>query len=97
MSLVEAPQQITDAPALLERALGGYLLVQASPGTAERVAGAVGKIDLVEEATLVAGPYDVIVRVRRGGDAAAWSKLVSETWDVAGVLRAVPCLPATSP
>lgn len=68
-----------------------YVLIQTEQGKMERAAEQVEKIQGVEEAVVVTGPYDVIARVTAEELDAIGKLIVSEVQTAAGVIRTLTC------
>jgi DNA-binding Lrp family transcriptional regulator len=68
-----------------------YVLVQAEVGKAGQVASAAAKIDGVEQALPLAGPYDVIVRAEARSIDALGRLVVSRIQAIDGVTRTLTC------
>lgn len=67
------------------------VLVQVKVGASSAVAEAIGEIAGVTEASVVAGPYDVIVRVEADGLDELAQVVVSNIQAVEGVSRTLTC------
>jgi DNA-binding Lrp family transcriptional regulator len=67
------------------------VLVQAKVGQSSAVAQAVGELEGVSEDYVVAGPYDVIVRVEADSLDALARMVVSRIQAVEGVTRTLTC------
>ncbi|HZD21824.1 MAG TPA: Lrp/AsnC ligand binding domain-containing protein [Acidimicrobiia bacterium] len=68
-----------------------YVLIQTEQGKMVEVARQVEEIEGVDEADVVAGPYDVIARVVADEIDAIGKLIVSEVQAVAGVNRTLTC------
>ncbi len=73
------------------QAIAAYILIQAEPGTAAIVAGALRDVPGVSQAASLAGPYDVIARAQ-ARDIDELARLVtSRVQAPGGVTRTMSC------
>jgi DNA-binding Lrp family transcriptional regulator len=68
-----------------------FVLIQTEQGKMAQAAEQVGKIDGVDEAVVVTGPYDVIAHVTADEIDAIGKLVVSEVQNVPGVTRTLTC------
>ncbi|HZP90131.1 MAG TPA: Lrp/AsnC ligand binding domain-containing protein [Actinomycetota bacterium] len=71
--------------------LQAFVLVQAEPGTAARVAAALARLDGVLSAALVTGPYDVIVRAEATSVDELGKLVLRPIQHIEGVIRTMTC------
>lgn len=71
--------------------VSAYILILTQVGQAAEVASAVSKIEGVEAAEDVTGPYDVIVRARAADIDELGRMIVAKVQAVEGVDRTVTC------
>ena len=72
-------------------AVSAYVLIQTEVGRAARVADDVAKLDGVESAKNVTGPYDVIVRAEAESVDELGRLVVSRIQLVEGITRTLTC------
>ena len=72
-------------------AVSAYVLIQTEVGRAARVADDVAKLDGVQSAKIVTGPYDVIVRAEAESVDELGRLVVSRIQLVEGVTRTLTC------
>lgn len=68
-----------------------FVLIQTEQGKMAQAAEQVGKIEGVDEAVVVTGPYDVIAHVTADEMDAIGKLVVSEVQNVPGVTRTLTC------
>ncbi len=67
------------------------ILIQVKPGATERVCAAAEKIEEVQKAYIVTGPYDVIA-IAELPSRAGFRRLVDSIHEADGVIRTESCL-----
>lgn len=72
-------------------AVSAYLLIQTETGTAARVAHSAGRLDGVQHADEVAGPYDVIARIHAPDLDGLARLVIARIQAVGGVTRTLLC------
>lgn len=68
-----------------------FVLIQTEQGKMAQAAEQIGKIEGVDEAVVVTGPYDVIAHVTADEMDAIGKLIVSEVQNVPGVTRTLTC------
>lgn len=68
-----------------------YVLIQTEQGKMSEIAERLQKLDSVQEAVVVTGPYDIVARVSAEELDAIGKLIVSEVQTVGGVIRTLTC------